>query len=100
MSSCPTRSARAMPDIHVSMLALQIPNVLPKTVPWIDFAAHKGFYINHDSQWVRHAGRLIWWSLLFVIGIVWALLWTRKPKPPEPSTWAQTILGAMAVWVM
>jgi hypothetical protein len=89
-----------MPDIHVSMLALQVPNLLPKTVPWIDFAAHKGLYINHHSQWVRHAGRLIWWSLIFIIGLVWAFLWTKKPKPPEPATWAQTILGAMAVWVM
>ena len=46
-----------MPDIHVSMLALHVPNVLPKTVPWIDFARHKGIYINHHSQWVRPAGR-------------------------------------------
>jgi hypothetical protein len=29
-----------MPDIHVSMLALHVPNVLPKSVPWIDFARH------------------------------------------------------------
>ena len=48
-----------MPDIHVSMLALHVPNVLPKTVPWIDFARHKGIYINHHSAWPRHAGRLI-----------------------------------------
>lgn len=89
-----------MPDIHVSMLALQIPNVLPKSVPWIDFARHKGLYINHHSEWVRHAGRFIWWTLLFTIGTVWAFLWTKKPKPAEPHTWAQTILGAMAVWFM
>jgi hypothetical protein len=89
-----------MPDIHVSMLALHVPNVLPKTVPWIDFARHQGVYINHHSQWVRHAGRLIWWTLLFTIGIVWAFLWTKRPKPAEPATWAQTILGAMGVWVM
>ena len=25
---------------------------------------------------------------------------TKKPKPAEPATWAQTILGAMAVWAM
>jgi hypothetical protein len=89
-----------MPDIHVSMLALHVPNVLPKTVPWIDFARHQGIYINHHSQWVRHAGRMIWWSLLFVIGLAIAFVWTKKPKPAEPATWAQTILGAMAVWVM
>ena len=45
-----------MPDIHVSMLAVHVPNLLPKYVPWIDFARHRGFYIDHHSQWVRHAG--------------------------------------------
>ena len=35
-----------MPDIHVSMLAVHVPNLLPKYVPWIDFARHRGFYIN------------------------------------------------------
>ena len=89
-----------MPDIHVSMLALHVPNVLPKYVPWIDFARHKGLYINHHSQWVRHAGRGIWWTLLFVIGLLVALRMTKKPKPAEPATWAQTILGAMGVWGM
>src|SRR3954470_8349923 len=100
MSSCPIRSARAMPDIHVSMLALNVPNVLPESIPWLDFARHKGFYINSHSGWLRPAGRLIWFTLLFSAGLVWAFLWTKKPKPAEPATWAQTILGAMAVWVM
>jgi hypothetical protein len=89
-----------MPDIHVSMLAVHVPNVLPKYVPWLDFARHRGLYINHHSQWVRHAGRMIWWSLIFAIGAVIAFFWTRRPKPAEPATWAQTILGAFAVWVM
>jgi hypothetical protein len=89
-----------MPDIHVSMLALHVPNVLPKTIPWIDFARHKGFYIDHHSQWVRHAGRLIWSTLLFAIGLAIGFRMTKKPKPAEPATWAMTILGAMAVWFM
>ena len=89
-----------MPDIHVSTLALQIPNLLPRSVPWIDFARHKGLYINHHSTWMRHAGRLIWATLIFVIGCVIAYIWTKKPKPAEPATWAQTILGAMGVWAM
>ena len=89
-----------MPDIHVSMLALHVPNVLPKYVPWIDFARHKGFYVNSHSQWVRHAGRGIWWTLIFVIGLLIALRMTKKPRPAEPATWAQTILGAMGVWFM
>ena len=70
-----------MPDIHVSMLALHIPNVLPKTVPWIDYGpGGKGFYINHHSTWVRPAGRLIWSTLIFAIGIVIAYRLTKKPK--------------------
>jgi hypothetical protein len=89
-----------MPDIHVSMLALHVPNVLPKTVPWIDFARHKGVYIDHHSQWVRHAGRGIWWTLLFIIGLGIGNHLAKKPKPVEPATWAQTILGAMGVWAM
>jgi hypothetical protein len=89
-----------MPDIHVSMLALHVPNVLPKTVPWIDFARHKGLYINHHSQWVRHAGRLIWASVIFTIGVLIAFRLTKKPKPAEPATWAQTIFGALVVWGM
>ena len=90
-----------MPDIHVSMLALHIPNVLPKTVPWIDYGpGGKGFYINHHSQWVRPAGRMIWATLIFAIGIVIAVRLTKKPKRAEPATWAQTILGAMCVWAM
>ena len=90
-----------MPDIHVSMLALHIPNVLPKTVPWIDYGpGGKGFYINHHSEWVRHAGRMIWATLIFAIGLIIAFRLTKKPKRAEPATWAQTILGAMGVWAM
>src|SRR5438132_12381791 len=89
-----------MPDVHVSILALHVPNVLPKSVPWIDFARHKGFYVNSHSEWPRHAGRMMWAMLLFAIGIVIGYLWTRRPKPAERATWAQTILGAMGVWVM
>jgi hypothetical protein len=89
-----------MPNIHVSMLAVHVPNVLPKYVPWIDFARHRGFYVDSRSQWVRHAGRGIWWTLLFVIGLTVGYRMTKKPKPAEPATWAQTILGALGVWAM
>jgi hypothetical protein len=88
-----------MPNFHVSMLALEVPNLLPRSIPWIDFT-HGSFHVNSHSTWPRHAGRLIWATLLFVIGLVIAFVWTRKPKPAEPATWAQTILGAMGVWAM
>ena len=90
-----------MPDIHVSMLALDIPNLLPKSVPWPNYGpGGRGFYINDHSTWVRPAGRLIWSTLIFAIGIVIAYRMTKKPKPAEPATWAKTILGAMGVWAM
>jgi len=88
-----------MPSFHVSMLALEVPNLLPRSLPWINFT-HGGFHVNSHSTWPRHAGRLIWATLLFTIGIVIAFVWTRKPKPAEPSTWAKTIAGAMLVWAM
>jgi len=88
-----------MPDFHLHILALQVPNLFPKSVPWIDFS-HGSFTVNHHSTWPRHAGRLIIATVLFTIGIVIAYVWTRKPKPAEPATWAKTIVGAMAVWVM
>jgi hypothetical protein len=88
-----------MPDIHVSMLALDVPNLLPKTVPWPNFGPD-GFSINSHSGWMRPAGRLIWSTLIFAIGTVIAIRMCKKPKPAEPATWAQTILGAMGVWAM
>src|SRR5579862_1638028 len=88
-----------MPSFHVSMLSLEVPNLLPRSLPWINFT-HGGFHVNSHSTWPRHAGRLLWASLLFVIGVVIAFVWTRRPKPAEPSTWAKTIAGAMLVWAM
>src|SRR4051794_20369044 len=77
-----------MPDIHTSMLALHIPNVLPESV------------FGYGISWMRPAGRLIWSSLIFAIGVGIGYWLTRKPRPAEPATWAQTILGAMGVWAM
>ncbi len=89
-----------MPSIHDwSLLGLHVPNILPKTVPWLDFT-HGHFHWNSHSTWVRHAGRMIWATLLFVIGLGAAYAMSKKPKPAEPATWAQTILGAMYVWAM
>ena len=74
-----------MPNIVVSrLLALDIPNFLPE---------HPTF--------LRHAGRLIWASLLIIIGLAIAVAIIRRPKPSaEPATWAATIVGAVLVWAM
>jgi hypothetical protein len=72
-----------MAHAFVNLLGLDVPNLLP---------AYPG--------WVRPAGRLIWASLLLLIGIAIAGYLTTKPKRPEPATWAQTIAGAMLVWVL
>src|SRR2546421_6304309 len=68
-------------------LAVHVPNILPKSI--------------FGSHFPRKAGRLIWASVMFAGGLGIAFLWIRRPKRSnEPSTWAQTFLGAMGVWVM
>ncbi len=77
-----------MRNPHVwDLLSLHVPNLLPKTV--------------FGSHFPRKAGRLIWATVLFAIGLIIAFIWVRRPKrSSEPATWAQTIIGAFAVWVM
>jgi hypothetical protein len=89
-----------MLDTHAgNMLALHVPNLLPRSVPWIQLH-HWHLKVQH-SIWVRHAGRLIWASLIFFILLIGAIVVVRKPKKTnEPATWAQSILGAFYVWMM
>ena len=68
------------------MLAAHIPNPLPKSV------------LTFNLSWTHAAGRLIWASVLLVIGIAIVLLLARRPKPAEPATWAQSMVGALAVF--
>ncbi len=77
-----------MRDIHAwSTVALHVPNLLPKTV--------------FGSHFPRRAGRLIWATVLFVIGLAIAFFLVRRPKRSnEPATWAGTVLGALGVWFM
>ena len=77
-----------MPDLHLSLLGLEIPNLLPESI------------FGYGVTWTRPAGRLIWATLVFAIGTGFAFWLTTKPKKAEPSTWAMTILGAMFVWAM
>ena len=71
----------------LDMLALQVPNLLPKTI--------------FGSHFPRRAGRLIWATTFFVIGCAIAYAWMKRPKKSaEPATWAATTVGAMFVWIM
>jgi fumarate reductase subunit D len=89
-----------MRDMHVwNLLALHVPNALPRSVPWLRL--HNWHLTVVHSQWPRHAGRLIWASLILLIGIIAAFVVIRRPKKSaEPATWAQSIAGALLVWVM
>jgi hypothetical protein len=72
----------------VNVLGLNVPNLLPRSV------------LTFNISWARPGGRLIWASVFFLVGLAIAGYLTTKPKPAEPATWAQTVLGAMLVWVM
>ncbi|HYL50784.1 MAG TPA: hypothetical protein VEZ15_02345 [Acidimicrobiia bacterium] len=70
-----------------NLLAVHVPNLLPRTV--------------FGSHFPRKAGRLIWASVLFAGGLGVAFMLIRRPKrSSEPATWSQTFLGAMGVWIM
>jgi hypothetical protein len=70
------------------VLGLNTPNLIPQSI----------LTINID--WARPAGRLIWSSLIFLIGLAIVGFLTTRPKPAEPATWAKTIVGAMLTWVL
>ena len=72
-----------MPDIHVSMLALQVPNLLPESDS-VDrlLPAARASTSTRTPSGCAPPGRLIWSTLLFAIGIVHRVLAGRKkPKP-------------------
>jgi hypothetical protein len=89
-----------MRSVHVwNLLALHVPNPLPESVKV--FWKKNGQWTWHSSEFPRHGGRLIWATVMFVIGCIIAFVLVRRPKKSnEPATWAQTVLGAMLVWVM
>ncbi len=53
-------------------------------------------------EWIglESAGRLIWSTLLLIGGCVVAYVLTTRPKSPEQVTWAQAVLGAVAVYAL
>ena len=68
------------------MLAVHIPNLLPTNALGLHFS------------WMHPAGRLIWSSVLLLLGTGAIVFMARRPKSPEPPTWAQAMLGALAVF--
>jgi hypothetical protein len=79
-----------MRDIHAwHLLAVHIPNLLPRT------------FLTLHVPWLRKSARLIYASVLWLIGVGAATLVIRTPKKSsEPATWAQCMVGAMFVWFM
>ena len=70
------------------MLAVHIPNPLPKSALGLHFA------------WMHPAGRLIWSLVLLLVGIGVIVGLARRPKSPEPPTWAQAMLGALGSFAL
>jgi hypothetical protein len=70
------------------MLAVHIPNLLPKSV------------LSYNLTWIRPAGRLIWSTVILLIGIGVIVFLARRPKPAEPPTWAQAMVGAIVVFAL
>jgi hypothetical protein len=68
------------------MLAVHIPNPLPKSA--------LGFHFS----WMHPAGRLIWATVLLLLGIAVIVVLARRPRSPEPPTWAQAMLGALGAF--
>jgi len=70
------------------MLAVNIPNLLPDDI--------FGFHFS----WMHPAGRLIWSTLLLLVGVGVIVFLAKRPKAPEPPTWAQAMLGAIVVFAL
>lgn len=60
-----------------------MPNLLPDWMPWI-----------------HPAGRLIWFSLAFVIGVGIVFFMMRRPRSDDPTTWAQAMAGSIGTLVL
>jgi hypothetical protein len=70
------------------MLAVHIPNLLPYSL------------FGQNMSWTHPAGRLIWAVVLLLIGVGVVLVLARRPKSPEPPTWAQAMIGALAAFAL
>ena len=53
-----------------------------------------------DWHFFRPAGRLIWFSVIFVIMMIPVIVALRKPKPEKPTTWAMAMVGSTYVFAL
>ena len=65
---------------------------MPNVMIWLRDWFHLG--------WAPAAGRLVWASLITLIGFAIAFYIFSKPKSERPVTWAQAMLGAVGVFGM
>lgn len=60
-----------------------MPNLLPDWLPFL-----------------RPNGRLIWATLLLIVMTIPVVILLRRPKPEQPTTWAQAMGGAVYTFAM
>jgi hypothetical protein len=53
-----------------------------------------------DWHFFRPAGRLIWFSVIFVVLLIPVVAALRRPKPDRPPTWAMAMGGAVYVFAL
>lgn len=71
-----------------SVVAIDIKTLPPRTIGPLTFS------------WAQPAGRLIWATVLFLVAMGAVMAIVRRPKPEEPPTWAQSMLGAVVVFAL
>jgi hypothetical protein len=53
-----------------------------------------------DWHFLRPAGRLIWFSIIFIILLIPVVVALRQPKPERPMTWAQAMFYAFYTFAL
>lgn len=56
--------------------------------------------LRDTLPWLPAAGRLVWASLIALIGLGVAFALIKRPKSDKPATWAQCMGGAVAVMAL
>jgi hypothetical protein len=53
-----------------------------------------------DWHFFRPAGRLIWFSVIFIILMIPVIVMLLRPKSERPTTWAQAMAGAVYTFAL